>query len=252
MTWNGDRCMFLANMGFSLHYFSSKFLFSFMAFVKRLELQASQQNPSRPECESVWVHDLLAGRVTVRRGKVLAGCQLSPCRPDLLRLEDVLYLLERGTMALYEESGDSSRRRVSVKEVWSVLVDDTFELPADGQVKYNRALENYVVFAHLKRAGYRVSRPVSLETEEELNHFGRFEGPCWEVVPPVLEPASPPLYRVWTLSDLDSSVSAFFSSLPDMSEDVGDVFALVDGGQVCMLTRSEALSPSDSLMRNVK
>jgi hypothetical protein len=216
------------------------------SFSKRVELQATQQMPTRPECQAVWLPDLLAARVTVRKGKALAGSQLPPAGhdADILRLEDVLYLAERGTLALWRDP--TCAERVAVPEVWRSLVTEggggggTGEIDildtSEVSIECSKALDNYIVFSHLKRAGYRVCRP------SDMDGLGWFEGAFWHVREPVSTgssvKAAPLEYRVWVMSDFGANVWDFLKNLGEYGDEASDVVALVDGNQVCMLSVS--------------
>ncbi|KAF4653686.1 hypothetical protein FOL47_010340 [Perkinsus chesapeaki] len=98
-------------------------------------LRTQEKLQREGECEGKWNAEECKVTITVRSGKSLQT--IAPGRAEL-NLEESLYLAERGSLVV---SG------MTVGELWRVL-------ESLGQ----EAVDGYIVYANLKRAGYEVYR----------------------------------------------------------------------------------------------
>lgn len=103
-------------------------------------LRSQQALQKRGECQGVWDDHKGIVTITNRSGKAL---QTIAGDKNELNIEEALYLVERGSLVV---------DGVDVKELWRHLVESGQE-----------AVDAYIVYANLKRAGYDVRRGEGLE-----------------------------------------------------------------------------------------
>ncbi|CEL91890.1 unnamed protein product [Vitrella brassicaformis CCMP3155] len=113
----------------------------------------------------IWMNDLGVGMVVRPRGKVVQslGWNIPPGR-QMLHVEEVLYLKERGSLDVWDESG----RRWSVQDAYDTLMDlHDRQLKDEAGRPLSVSLTCYIVYAHMKRAGYALQRrhPAALPTD---------------------------------------------------------------------------------------
>ena len=116
-------------------------------FAKILSKQRSDQ--LYPSGDSILEYHAVSktGTWIRKRGRIVTACK------SRINLEEILYLMERASITCV----DAYNNRMTVTDMYAVLVDSA----VDGHtvvVSNYTALRDYIVYAHLRRLGYKVTR----------------------------------------------------------------------------------------------
>lgn len=131
--------------------------------------QRQVQDHGNAECAADFQPTKQRAVLTRRRGQTVESFGKREDGEWVLEPEEMLYLAERGTLAVSEEVENGKRRRLAIPELYSQVLTSPIHLDAD----------SYMVYSHLRRSGYTVTRSTEKsDLQKQLWHVAASAADC--------------------------------------------------------------------------